>query len=135
MSRRGPRWARRLACRLLGHRVEDRHFANGCAHLCSRCSWGVGVVPGPGVPFRTVRARDGLAVQRDAVDYLLAVLAGDVAGRDAARERLLVDPASAVAGLGLLVLALTPDTVGRNREALQRLAALGELRAAVGGGS
>lgn len=130
--RRPPRWLRRLVCRVTDHQVDDRHLANGCVHLCARCSWGVGVVPGPGVPWRGLRPQSADESQRAAVDYLLGVLGGDRPAREAAQERLLQDPQAAVATLATLVLLLSPDP--GTREALQHLAAMGELRATVGEG-
>ncbi len=130
LSCRPPRWLRQLACRLWRHELQDRHFANGCLHLCTRCGWAVGVLPPKGERIRALRVHGTDRSQQLAVDFLLAVLAGDSAGRDAAHARLIEDPAASVSMLGMITLALAPE--GRVREQLQSLAAMGELRAAVG---
>ncbi len=130
LSRRPPRWLRRLTCRLTRHELQDRHFANGCLHLCTRCGWAVGVLPPKTEPFRALRVHGADRSQQLAVDFLLCVLAGDSAGRDVAHSRLMEDPAASVSTLGRLALAFAPDD-GRLRTQLQSLAAMGELRAAV----
>ncbi len=130
LSRRPPRWLRRLTCRVTDHELQDRHFANGCLHLCTRCGWAVGVLPPKGERIRALRVHGTDRSQQLAVDFLLGVLAGDSAGRDVAASRLLEDPASSVSMLGMLVLALARDD-GQLQAQLQTLAAMGELRAAV----
>ncbi len=130
LSRRPPRWLRRLTCRLSCHQLQDRHFANGCLHLCMRCGWAVGVLPPEPERFRALRTHSPARAQQAAVDFLLAVLAEDPVGRDGAQTTLMQDPAAAVRTMGLLALALAPEA--RVREQLQGIAVMGELRAALG---